>query len=178
MDHVVTIQLNVIEELFTVVDSDPFKPSSTIESGVDQLAVELRTRSGVPKRVVLLLPPDQVDDQVGDRAQQALRRWCDRAMVLANRELAALRWRGIKALQVGFLALAACLAGAALVEEAFGSASLLSTLFGEGLVIAGWVSLWVPVDILLHQRLQVRQRTRLYRVMRGLTLEVQARPRR
>lgn len=175
MGRVVTIELNTIAELFTVADADPFAASPTVEPGVDQLAVELKTRPGLPERVILALPPDQVDDGTEERARQALRRWCDRATRLADREAAALRWRGVKALQAGLLFLALCLAGAALIEQIFPPGGLLNQLFGEGLVIAGWVALWIPVEILLYDRLMVWQRKRLYGAMGALPLEVRVR---
>lgn len=59
MGRVVTLELNTVGELFSVPDSDPFAPVPTVEPGVDQLAVELRTGPGTPDGALLVLPPDQ-----------------------------------------------------------------------------------------------------------------------
>lgn len=66
---------------------------------------------------------------------------CDR--LLHRREMA-------QSLRIGGLFLAACLIVSALVDQLSGLPPFLQTLLRESLIIADWVGLWHPLDLLLY----------------------------
>jgi hypothetical protein len=54
-------------------------------------------------------------------------------------------------LQVGVTFLVICLFLAALIDGSHALAGLPGSFLSEGLTIAGWVSLWGPVEVLLYE---------------------------
>jgi hypothetical protein len=73
-----------------------------------------------------------------------------------------LRRQGITALHKGLIFWGVCLLLAMLFESAMLLPEWVRRFGGEGFLIAGWVSLWYPIEILLYEWWPVTQQIRIY----------------
>jgi hypothetical protein len=80
-----------------------------------------------------------------------LRAWCECRVDANERIIRTTRRRGRRAMVFALSALAVALAVAWLVqtEAIFGPPGAMRNLLGEAMVIAGWVAMWRPVEMLL-----------------------------
>jgi hypothetical protein len=67
--------------------------------------------------------------------------------------------------------LAVCLLGSRLMGEVELLPGFVERFIDEGLVIAGWVALWYPLDVLLYQRWPLARERRLYETLRDMRIE-------
>jgi hypothetical protein len=102
-------------------------------------------------RTTLVLPANQITFDAEARLRDALTRYCQAAIGQNRQDLISLRWQGIKALQNGFIFLGICLLLSTLFANAEPLPEWLRRFAGEGFLIAGWVSLWHHIEILLYE---------------------------
>jgi hypothetical protein len=74
----------------------------------------------------------------------------------------SLRREGRATLVRGLMFLAACLIAMRIVGEPRFLHESFAHFIYEGFVIAGWVALWHPLDVLLYQRWPLSRERRLY----------------
>jgi hypothetical protein len=87
----------------------------------------------------------------------------------------SLRQEGYATLWRGLVFLALCLLGSRLIGEVTLLPGFVEHFIDEGLVIAGWVALWYPLDVLLYQRWPLARERRLYENLRDMRLEFEFR---
>ena len=85
-----------------------------------------------------------------------------------QKALVALRHQGIASLWVGLTVLAICLvlAGMFTLVAKLGANNILLALLAipaEGFLIAGWVAMWQPAELLLYDWWPFRRNIRIYR---------------
>jgi hypothetical protein len=177
----IKIQLNNTKELFVAPELDPFCSDAlraTGQSAMEYIRHEL-TASGLRERMclVLQLPADQITPAVPQAVHNAIRRYCQEKQRENRQELRALRWRGVKALQTGFVVLAVCLLLAALFgsDKTAALPAFLRTFLSEGFTIAGWVSLWTPLEILLYEWWPVWRGNQIYQHLEQMEVVVVSR---
>jgi hypothetical protein len=150
--HTITLALDDITQLFEEPEINPFAPNRVYTSGIRTILNELKPLSlNSRTRANILLPATQISPALQQQVKDAIERYCRSRIYRNEKELLSLRWRGLRALQGGSLFLAACLVLSALVENATFLPEFLIHFFSEGLIIAGWVSLWHPIEILLYE---------------------------
>jgi hypothetical protein len=148
----IPIHLDEIQNLFHQQDIDPLNGRYTSASGLDRLITELKSKSlHQPIRATIFLPPNQISGDLVNDLSGGVRGYCDAQIHQINQDLASTRWQGIKALQTGLLFLAACLLLSAFFSGLAVLPEFLRTFLGEGFLIAGWVSLWHPTELLLYE---------------------------
>jgi hypothetical protein len=171
----ITVRLSDIKHLFHEPAFDPFSGQDDPGSGMDQIIAALKPRSRTRKvRAVILLPTDRVSQDAEPATRHALRRFCDVRIRQAIDELALLRWQTIKALQTGLIILAVCLLLSTLFDGLGGLPEILRRFLGEGLLIAGWVSMWHPTELLLHEWWPQWREKQLYERIRDMELRIEA----
>jgi hypothetical protein len=148
----IALRLEDIRDLFHEPDFDPLQGKYNRYSGLDQLLNELKPLSlRRPLRTTIFLPQVKMEENSVEIASEAVRVYCELQIRQIENEMASLRWKGIKALQTGLLFLAVCL----LLSIFLGALEVLPEFFrtflSEGFLIAGWVSLWHPIEILLYE---------------------------
>jgi hypothetical protein len=134
-----------------------------LDSGIHPEAAEAieMTAAEAPRgaelEIILVVPAADCGGQAG--AEEAIHHHFARAAERAKWDLRAKLQLGFKALLVAFLVVAGLVV---LVEwmQAFGQGRLYR-LFGESLVIIGWVTMWVPAETLLIAPWPLRKRLRL-----------------
>ena len=158
-----TLRLDNLEQFFTVPEPDPFDPQARFETGLETILGELKSAALVRKvRTSIMLPPDQISLENESKLREALARYCRHHIYQIRQDLISLRWQGIKALQYGVVFLGLCL----VLSTVFASAEVLPEWLrrfgGEGFLIAGWVSLWHPIEILLYEWWPLSRQIRIY----------------
>ena len=94
------------------------------------------------------LPPSEITPDVADRMSTAISRWSRARLIDVDEEINASRWRGRRALLFAFLALF-FFTGLSKILDKYGDGSVILEILSEGFNIAGWVALWVPIEILM-----------------------------
>jgi hypothetical protein len=172
--HEITLRLNDIRELFIAPEYDPFATHTLESSGLEHIAAKLKpTRLDRKLRVVIHMP-QAAGNQLINQTRAAIERYC-RVRIDENRtELASLRWQGFKALQTGVIFLTICLALSAAAGAAEFLPEALRDIFSEGFLIAGWVSLWHPVEILLYEWWPLWRQIHIHQHIMNMELEFQS----
>lgn len=174
---VIELRLRDIRNFFADPEIDPFDGEAIDESGINQLMDVLgstRDWKNRPLQVTLRVPPTDEARTLIPRMGAATRVYSQRHIQYAERKLRELRFQGGRALLVGCAFLALCLAIAAGIEKLIGSVGLMGRLLVESAVIAGWVGLWRPVELLLFDWWPYTRDITMYRKIEGMTLSVVA----
>jgi hypothetical protein len=148
----ITLRLDNLEQFFTVPDPNPFYPRAHFATGLETISAELKPKALIRKvHTTIVLPPDQITPDGEVKLREALNRYCQHHLQQNRQDLISLRWQGVKALQNGLIFLGVCLLLSTWFENAEMLQDWLRRFAGEGFLIAGWVSLWHPIEILLYE---------------------------
>lgn len=170
-EDAIVIELDRVEDLFNAPSVDPFSGRFEQQSGIERLLEELRLRprKSEPKvRLVIRAPTAVTSEQV----QAAVRGYCASTASERRSELQRVRRSGRQVLIFGLAILAGCLLLSAGVKASQVLPEFVRGLFGEGLVIAGWVSLWRPLEFLIFDPIPLRSDIRLYEQAGRTDIEV------
>lgn len=155
---------------------DAFAGSHLGQCGLDAIMQRLK-RQKLPHDTVMELrvraPAAQIEPDTESRLQQLL---ADHAVARIGAEedsLELLKREMRQSLKVGGLFLATCLLLATLVDQMTGLPSLLQELVRESLVIAGWVGIWHPLDLILYAWWPNRYRISLLRHVKAARIHLE-----
>lgn len=170
--HVIQIKLERIEQLFNSLDPTPFvgrdlDPAADdfIEGWADELP-----REGAFK-IVLQLSESRDLLKAQSRAQDAVRNYYSARTAVQQHKLHRLFRNGRMSLVVGLSFLVACHIMSEFLEQRF-AAETLPSLIAHGLIIAGWVAMWRPLEIFLYDWWPLRRRLHLLRRLATAQVEV------
>ncbi|WP_258806737.1 hypothetical protein [Pseudidiomarina sp. CB1] len=159
--HVIQIKLERIEQLFNSLDPTPFvgrdlDPAADdfIEGWADELP-----REGTFKILLQLSEPRDLA-RAQSRAQDAVRNYYSARVAVQQHKLHRLFRNGRMSLVVGLTFLVACHILSEFLEQRF-AAETLPSLIAHGLIIAGWVAMWRPLEIFLYDWWPLRRRLKL-----------------
>lgn len=167
----IDMKLRHLRSFFAVTDTDPFEGEGIDESGIDQLIGRVTAISGWRRRPISLrlhVPASPENIELIPRMGEALVRYCDIHRQFAERKLMEIRREGMRTLAVGMVFLALCIGLAALIETTAVADMLIGELLTEGAIIAGWVGLWRPIEILLFDWWPYARDRMLYGKLRDL----------
>lgn len=170
--HLIHIKLDRIEQLFNSLDPTPFLGRDLDPSADDFIAgwAEEHPREGAFKICIQLLESGDLEHaQV--RAQQAVTGYYQARVVAQQQQLHRLFRHGRISLIVGITFLVACHLLSELLVQRFAEETL-PALLAQGLIIAGWVALWHPLEIFLYEWWPLRQRLNLLRRLAAAQVEV------
>ena len=173
--HDLQLELRSLRELFDPPGFDPLAGDAEESSGIDRLLNQLRPLPRAPVRTRLLLPASERAPDLEERCRGALRAVLDKRIARNRNDARSLRQEGYATLWRGLLFLALCLLGSRLMEVIDFAPGFVERFIDEGLVIAGWVALWYPLDVLLYQRWPLARERRLYEHLRDMHLEFEFR---
>jgi hypothetical protein len=156
----IEVRLRELAQLFNSMDPSPF-----VDRDLDQDAEEFIVgwARELPagrdfELVVHLVEPPPAERAAG--AEDAVRRYFASRAEMKGRELRLLLHRGRLSLVVGVLFLAGCfLLGLVVGQLDLGAFSLVAR---EGLVIAGWVAMWRPLQIYLYDWWPLREEQTMF----------------
>lgn len=169
----VDIDLKTPDELFVPRTVNPMTEDypqrgdvSGVEHAVNEFYAEPKYES---MELQITLPPSEITPDVADRMSTAISRWCRARLVDVDEEIDASRWRGRRALVFAFLALFFFTGLSKILDD---HQNILLQILSEGFNIAGWVALWVPVEILMFNVWQHRLDRKAYVLLSEAHIEV------
>lgn len=169
----ITLQLIEIEHLFRKPEISPLSQEYKVYSyiaGIEYISNELYANPSYEAvKLRLELPADQITPGLAVETRAAIRRYCQGRLKDVGHDIHALRWRGLRALGMGFISLFVLIIASRLVFE---EANLIRQVISEGLSIAAWVSLWVPLEILIFRIWEHRLDKKVYTLLAELELEI------
>jgi len=156
----IEINLNRLAQLFNSLDPSPFH-----ERDLDRDAEEYIVGSAEeiarqrPLALVIHLPRDQLPEPSAPDLSEAIHNYFAYRGANERRRLRLLFRDGRIALIIGLAFLFCCVS---LRELAFSFGSnAASEIFGEGMLIIGWVAMWRPLEIFLYEWVPIRRRCRV-----------------
>jgi len=168
--HEIRIELASLQELFRSPDSDPLSGRPHADSGLDRILNKVRPGPRGPIRATIVLPASARAADLETRTRAALQQYCDVRIAQGLNDKASLRREGVATLWRGLLFLALCMLGSRLVGEPRYLPDIVGRFLDEGFIIAGWVALWYPLDVLLYQHWPLTREQRLYEQLRNMDL--------
>ena len=171
--HDIHLDLADPRELFNPAELDPIGGQPYAESGLDRILNLIRPKPDWPVRATLRLPATARTSDLEARMRAGLQKYCDHRIGQIDNDIASLRQEGLATLWRGLLFLALCMLGSRLLGDPKFLPGIVARFLDEGLIIAGWVALWYPLDALLYQHWPLKRERRLYRSVRDLKLKLE-----
>jgi len=172
----IDVRLDSLDGLYSALDPSPFR-----QRDLDPRAVEhiVQWASDAPARAPLVLriavPTDASPEATEADTQAAVRTFFSYEADLLDRRHRRNKARMVRWLTVGLSLMALLLTLHSVVGQ-LKTGSLVVEVVGEALVIAGWVSLWVPIERLGFDGWLLKDQLRLYRRLAEMRVEVVATP--
>lgn len=166
----VRLELADPRELFNASPPDPLAGRPYGDSGVDRILNQLRPRPGRRVRATVVLPAAARAPDLEACCRAALENYCSTKIAQLRNDDSSLWYEGRATLTRGLLFLAICMLGSHIVGEPKYLHPVFARFLDEGFVIAGWVALWWPLDVLLYQHWPLTREQRLYEQLRGMDL--------
>ena len=171
--HDIHLDLSDPRELFDAPPLDPIGGQPHADTGVERILNRIRPKPHWPVRATLHLPASVHAPDLEARVRAGLQQYCDLRIGQIDHNIASLRQEGLGTLWRGLIFLALCMLGSQLLGEPKFLPDILARFLDEGLIIAGWVALWYPLDALLYQHWPLKRERRLYEQLRGMDLKVE-----
>jgi hypothetical protein len=168
-----TLRLPTVENLFVAPDLDPFSPDFELygeKPGMDTLAGRLRGQKPTSRvRAILVLPAPAIAPDLEQRAADAVRRYCAVKLSELGDDLRQLERHGWRMLIAGLVAVLVLNTIAKPLQD---SSDSILELIADGLQIAAWVTLWVPINLLVYDRWYSRRDQQIYRELRAMEISI------
>jgi len=169
----ITLELENLEHLFENPGISPFSDKYKVYSyiaGIEFIANELYANpSHDAVKLNLILPPEQITSELASQAKAAVNRYCLGRLKDIEHDLNAVLWRGLRALGLAIVALFLLIGASRLVYD---DVSLISQVISEGLAIAAWVGLWVPLDMLVFKVWEHRLDKNIYSQLSKMEISI------
>jgi hypothetical protein len=168
----IDVRLDSLDGLYSALDPSPFR-----QRDLDPRAVEhiVQWASDAPPKTPLVLrvsvPADADREATEADAQAAVRSYFEYETGLLERRHRRNRIRMVRWLTVGLTLMAALLTLRSVVGRLYPD-SLFNEIVGEAFVIAGWVSLWVPIERLGFDGWLLKDQLRLYQRLARMQVEI------
>jgi len=167
----VRIELASLRELFQAPEPDPLSGRPHADTGIDRILNKVRPGPRGPVRATIVLPAKEGAADLEARTRAALRQYCDVRIEQGNNDKASLRREGLATLWRGLVFLALCMLASRIVGEPRYLPGIFARFLDEGFIIAGWVALWYPLDVLLSPHWPLTRDQRFYVLLLNMELK-------
>ncbi len=169
--HRIEVNLRDLRQLFNTMDPSPFHEKD-LDHDAEEFIVSWAREFPVDEPVVLVLHLREraVGENPQPVAEQGVQHYFAYRARLNAMEFRRLMKEGWQCLLIGVVFLGLCLAASgALGRQESGG---LLGVVREGLVIAGWVAMWRPMEIYLYEWWPLRRRRRVYEKLSRMPVEI------
>jgi hypothetical protein len=171
--HRIEVFVDRIEQLFNSMDPSPFHEKD-LDNDAEEFIVgwarEFPRRDPVSLMVHVNQLPSHGDAQ--HLLETAVHNYFTYRAKLNRLEFRYLLKQGRTSLVIGLVFLSACLLTSQLLRYRAGTWPII---LREGLIIAGWVAMWRPMEIFLYEWWPLLRRGRLYEKLSRMRVEVRKR---
>ena len=174
----VVIELDTVDELFSVDPRDLLSGAHRIDSGMDELVERfLAQKTITAEQRIVLNVANEVSEEVAATVTLAVRRYCQLRMRRAIREHNLIWRQGKRSLFSGSLLFIIGIAlSYAFTRPIMGD--VVEGLLGNGVfLVVAWVGLWYPLDLLFIAREQAKREIHILGLMLDVPVVVRARDR-
>jgi hypothetical protein len=173
----VSIEVRVAElrQLFNAIDPSPFHERDLdpkAEAFIVGWARELPRDAPLALRVHLERACGRDDEAA--LLRDAVHEYFSQRALDSRRQLRELFRRGRISLAIASVFLGAAMAGSDLIGSL--TTRHYAKVFGEGLLIGGWVAMWRPLEVFLYDWWPVRAEVRLFERLGTMPVEIEYRP--
>lgn len=178
-DETIELRLRTIESFFQAPAVDPFHGEFVDISGIDQLIDTMNARPGRRQRIgamAIHLPASEITPDLAARLRTAINNYCNAQIRQAAQKKREIRVEGWKALRIGLIFWAICLGLSLLFEEMLFTRHAVGRFLGEGFIIAGWVGLWRPAELLLYEWWPYSREIRRYQEIKAMDVRIVSEP--
>jgi len=169
----IEISLNRLPQLFNSLDPSPFHERDLDQDAEDYIigsAEEIGLQR--PIELVIHLPSDQLPSSSAHDLGEAIHNYFGYREAHERRRLRLLFRDGRIALVSGLAFLFCCVL---LRELAFSFGNdTASDIFGEGMLIIGWVAMWRPLEIFLYEWVPIRRRCKVLAKLAAMPVVVKS----
>ena len=161
---VVPLRVKHVRELFSSLDSSPFRDQD-LDDDVEYYIVEACREIGrdTPMKIVIHVEEGAPDEAAQKDVQASMHRYFRYRLDRTQLDLRAVLREGRLSLAIGLVFLTACLVARHLLGRWVPGTA--TDVAGEGLLIMGWVAMWRPIQIFLYDWWpHWRRRTRFARL--------------
>jgi len=154
------VRIGEVRQLFNSMDPSPFRDRD-LDPDCEEFIVSWARELGADRRfrIEIHLEREPVGQHVLEQIPLAVQSHFHRELDMQELRLHRLVREGRTSLAVGLLALAACTTAATFAPGA--ALGAFGNVVVESLVIAGWVAMWHPLEVLLYGLWPVRRERRL-----------------
>ncbi|MBB3929677.1 hypothetical protein GGR25_000696 [Kaistia hirudinis] len=173
--HAVSLYLSDIHNFFQTPELDPFLGENLEDSGIEQLMDTLKARPGLAARVtriVIHLPEAKIEPGLIGKTRAAIIAYCNAQIRVCQQRKRDIHLQARRALPIGFVFWTVCFVLSLFFEQVLGSETALGRVFSEGFIIAGWVGLWHPAELLLYEWRPYARSIRLYEQIRTMDVAI------
>lgn len=172
------IEINVSRpaQLFNSLDPSPFRERDLDHNAEDYIVGSAEAPRQCPLALVIHVPADQLPTQGLQDLRGSINNYFAYRRDQESRRLRLLFHDGRIALLIGLGFLFCCVLLRELANS-FGN-DIASDVFGEGMLIIGWVAMWRPLEIFLYEWVPIRRRCRILAKLAEMPVVVQPKPHR
>ena len=167
----VELRLDRMSRLYNSLDPAPFHEKELDAAADDYIVGSAEDLGGRAMRLVIMLPRSELARPEASHIAESIRNHFALRERVEHRRLRAEWKRGRLSLVIGLGFLVVCLFARELLVP---SAWAVSRVLAEGLLIAGWVALWGPIDVFLYGWWPIASKRRL--LARLARIDVELRP--
>lgn len=159
--EIIEVRVRNVGQLFNSFDPSPF-PERDLDDNAEEFIVgwakEFHSNSKIEIRIYLseILTPDINESFI----EEGINNFFSYRQGIAKRRFQYLMRQGRLSLIIGLVFLAVCIGSADYLTTRI--QGTISTIVILGLVIAGWVAMWRPMEIFLYDWWPLRREYRLY----------------
>lgn len=168
----IEVRIETLDGLYSALDPSPFRQRDLDPRAVEHI-VQWATDAPPQAPLVLRIHVSGTHDPEATEVEteQAVRTFFDYEAEMLQRQHRRNRVRTIRWLAGGLTIMTVLLTLHAAVGR-LRPDSILTEIVGEALVIAGWVSLWVPIERLGFDGWLLKEKLRLYRRLAAVQVDV------
>ena len=169
----IEIRLNRLQQLFNTFDPSPFHEKD-LDRDAEEYIVGSVDEFPLPRplKLIVHLPADQRALAAASNLQGAIHNYFAYRLSETQRRLRFQFREGRFALLIGLAFLFACIM-VRQVAFALGS-NTVSQILAEGMLIAGWVAMWRPIQVFLYEWWPIRHNCRLFAKLSTMPVELRS----
>lgn len=171
----IVVELDDPAELFYVDQSTLLDGGRRIDTGIDEIVERLlaQKRLSTDQHIVVDIAKECSDEQAANLVA-AVRRYCDGAVLRANRQHGLIWRQGMRSLVSGSLLFVLGIGLSFLFNRPFVGEFAID-LFGNGVfLVVAWVGLWYPLDVLFIAREQAKREAKVVDMMQAMPIDVRS----
>jgi hypothetical protein len=170
--NLIEITLSGLDQLFNTLDPSPFHEKDLDADAEDYIVGAARELPAhEPFKLILYLPALETEAPGAAALVASIHHYFDYRRQTTARDLRLLLRQGRASLAIGLAFLATCLLLREILSSTHGT---IERVFAEGLLIAGWVAMWRPLEVFLYDWWPLNGTQRIYAKLSAMAIDIRS----